>query len=369
MLECIDNLSFNSSINKDDEIFNLFKTKSPNINSIILSKIECHTKLFDFFNKHSNLDINAVSKSINNINNLFLNILIPNSINDNEDFEYYINVLSTIILTFHYILKIKAIIFKKVKEIQQGLIESILNSKFEEPLKDKFIEYNSLCYSALKDPFQEETTFSTFLVNKPKVMNHFNSNGQKYFNKEEPTPKFFVFDKEPKIQFNKNKKIKENNKENNYNIIKNKNEKNKKNVHRGSNKSSCSLVSMSSILVNNKNPETELQNKNINKMNIKKMKHYTTCEKKKLKSNLGNISERQTSSDKLLETEYFKSSLASKKSSKTVIVNNNGNKDLFVELLKFTNKIYKDKYINENQKKQLKQLIINYMVEKHSNKK
>ncbi len=126
---------------------------------------------------------------------------------------------------------------------------------------------------------------------------------------------------------------------------------------------------MSSILVNNKNPETELQNKNINKMNIKKMKHYTTCEKKKLKSNLGNISERQTSSDKLLETEYFKSSLASKKSSKTVIVNNNGNKDLFVELLKFTNKIYKDKYINENQKKQLKQLIINYMVEKHSNKK
>ncbi len=207
MLECIDNLSFNSSINKDDEIFNLFKTKSPNINSIILSKIECHTKLFDFFNKHSNLDINAVSKSINNINNLFLNILIPNSINDNEDFEYYINVLSTIILTFHYILKIKAIIFKKVKEIQQGLIESILNSKFEEALKDKFIEYNSLCYSALKDPFQEETTFSTFLVNKPKVMNHFNSNGQKYFNKEEPTPKFFVFDKEPKIQFNKNKKI------------------------------------------------------------------------------------------------------------------------------------------------------------------
>ena len=104
-------------------------------------------------------------------------------------------------------------------------------------------------------------------------------------------------------------------------------------------------------------------------MNIKKMKHYTTCEKKKDKSNLGNISERQTSSDKFLETEYFKSSLARKKSSKTVIVNNNGNKDLFVELLKFTNKIYKDKYINENQKKHLKQLIINYMVEKHSNKK
>ena len=47
---------------------------------------------------------------------------------------------------------------------------------------------------------------------------------------------------------------------------------------------------------------------------------------------------------------------------------NNGNKELFVELLKFANEIYKENYINEKQKKNLKQLIINYIAEKHQKK-
>ena len=69
-----------------------------------------------------------------------------------------------------------------------------------------------------------------------------------------------------------------------------------------------------------------------------------------------------------------------RKTSKTVIVKsinhnnnannntNNGNKELFVELLKFANEIYKENYINEKQKKNLKQLIINYIAEKHQKK-
>ena len=48
---------------------------------------------------------------------------------------------------------------------------------------------------------------------------------------------------------------------------------------------------------------------------------------------------------------------------------NFGNKDIYAEFFKFANELYKDNYINENQKIGLKQLIIKYITFKHLDKK
>ena len=373
-MQCIDNLNFNGSINIE-EIFNLFKTKSSSINYILLSKIDCHTKLLDFFNKHTSLDIKSISKSIDNINSQFLNIIVPKSIKENENLESYISILSTIILIIHFSLKIKTIICKKVKEIQQGLIESILNNKFEDAYKDKIIEYNSLSNAALNSPLHGETTFSTFLINKPKISNHFNSTCPRQFSKEDPTPKFCVMDKEPKKKkYHRSSKIIETKRENEDNDI-----SNEKNIStKKSHKSSKSLISMSSILVMNNCAENNAQKNQENpKRKSKRIKHNTISEKKNYKHKLGDVMVKKP----ILSDKFLENNITRRKTSKTVIVksinnnnnnnnanNNNGNKEIFVEFLKFANEIYKENHINEKQKKSLKQLIINYIAEKNQRK-
>jgi hypothetical protein len=281
----------------------------------------------DFFNKYTSLDIRSISKSIENIHNLFLKIIIPKSIKENENLESYISILSTIILTIHYSLKIKTIVCKKVKEIQQGLIESILNNKFEDAYKDKIIEFNSLSNAALNGPLHGETTFSTFLINKPKIFNHFNSACPRQFSKEDPTPKFCVMDKEPKkAKYHKSSKIIETKRENEDNDNSKEENISSKKTH----KSSHSLISMSSILVmNNCAENTAQKNKENPKRKNKRIKHNTISEKRNCKHNLGDMIVKQPIlSDKLLEN-----NITRRKTSKTVIVksihnnnnNNNGN--------------------------------------------
>ena len=400
MLEYINNLNFECQINKD-ELLDLFKTKSSDVNSIILSKIDNFGKISDFFSQYTNLDVNSITKCIDNINVQYDNILMPNSNSSGIDLEYYLSSLSTIIITIHYSLKLKEIICKKFKYIQQHILEELLNKKIKDEYKDKIIDYNSLSITALNAPLKSEISFSSFLNNKPKVFNRFNSTGQKFFNnkKEDPTPKFFNLDNnDVRNSFNKNFKKKENNKE-----LKTK--RNSKNT----NSSSCSLISMSSILVTNKNQEKTmptLNEKNDNKINLKldsinvkinsnhKNHHdsISSTEKKEKKGNnifkLNNFSEKSidTSIWNLNESERNErrknnslfggnnnqTEVMRKKSSNSVIdkeINNSSNKELFVELLKFANEIYKDKYIDEKQKKILKQLIIVYMASKNTNKK
>ena len=273
----------------------------------------------------------------------------------------------------HYSLKIKTIMHKKLKEIQQRLIESILNNKFEDSYKDKIIEFNSMSSSVINGPFHSETNFSTFLINKPKIYNHYNSKLLRQFSKEDPTPTFCALEKKEtkKSKFHNSSKIVETKREN----IDDDNKSPKR-----SNKSSCSLISMSSILVNNcAENNTQKKNENEQRSN-KRIKHNTISEKKNNIHKMGSIATKKPLlSEKFLEDNC----ITRRKTSKTVKVKsinhnstnniannntNNGNKELFVELLKFANEIYKENYINEKQKKNLKQLIINYIAEKHQKK-
>ena len=399
MLESIKNIDLEGTIKKE-EIFNLYKTKSSNINSLIMSKINSHTTNSDFFAKYTDFDINYILKSIDNINNRFSNIFIPNLKFSNDELEQYINILSTIILTIHYILKIKSIFCQKLKEFQQNLIKGMITENLEEAYKEKIIEYNTLSNSALKslNKNQKQTCFSNFIGNKPKIYNHFDPNSQRYFSKD-PTPKFNIFEKEPKSPINNNFT--------NYNINNSNNEdgkefeekyeKEKKESSNGKHKISNSTLSMSSILVTNsqelEKPMKKIKNR---KPNLRKNSHFTP-EKKNLKLKKENPVERKIVSDKILlknqlidqkeeknilyiingdkGNKYIdadEENIMQKVSCKTVInkeINNIRNKELFVELLKFANDLFKENFIDEKQKKYLKQLIINYMASKHNNKK
>lgn len=393
MLDYINNLNFEDSINTD-EMFNLYKTKSSNINSLILSKFDCHSKLFDFFSKYTELDINSISKSIENINNQLSITLIPNSKFANDTLEQYINVLSTIILTIHYTNKIILIFSKKLKEFQQDLIKGMINNNLSDDYIDKIIEYNYLSNSTLKPISQNEICFSNFVGNKPKVFNHFGPNTQKYFNLEDPTPKFSAYQNEQKSPKKRNNNII---KENNKGYEKKKDEIKKQPSNRA-NKSPSSLISMSSILVNNKKQEERnsfKKRRSIKNQNIKKINQLTP-EKKNMKIKREVLTKGRKffsdkilknhkdihSKDKKLKTLYNENKdnknngseegEIQKNSCKVLYgkeINNSGNKELFVEFLKFTNDLYKEKYIDENQKKILKQLIIIYIASKHEKKK
>ena len=399
MLESIKNINLEGTIKKD-EIFNLYKTKSSNINSLIMSKIDSHTTNLDFFAEYTDFDINYILKSIDNINNRFSNIFIPNLKFSKDELEQYINVLSTIILTIHYILKIKSIFCQKLKEFQQNLIKGMITENLEEAYKEKIIEYNTLSNSALKslNKNQNQTCFSNFIGNKPKIFNHFDPNSQRYFSKD-PTPKFNIFEKEPKSPFNKNIT--------NYNTNNNNNEdskefdekfeKEKKKYSNHKPKNSNSSLSMSSILViNNEELEKPMKKTKNRKQNARKSSHFTP-EKKNFKLKKEKPIERKIVSDKILlknqlidqneEKNIFylingnkgnkyidsdEENIIQKDSCKTVLnkeINNIRNKELFVELLKFANDLFKEKLIDESQKKFLKQLIINYMASKHNNNK
>ena len=388
MLESIKNINFEGTINKD-EIFNLYKTKSSNINSSIMTKIDSHTSILDFFSEYTDFDINYILKSIDNISHRFSNISIPNLKFSNDDLEQYINILSTIILTIYYILKIKSIFCKKLKEFQQTLIKGMITQNLEEAYKEKIIEYNTLSNSALKALNQNQICFSNFVGNKPKIFNHFNSNDHRYFSKDQ-TPKFNIFEKEPKSPFNKNNT--------NTNINSN-NEDNKEFDEKDEKKKfSNSSLSMSSILVmNSQELKKPVKNSRSKKQNLRKNSHFTP-EKKNLKLKRENPIERKIVSDKILSKNQIieqkeeknilclmngykenrfidndeENNIIQKDSCKSVLnkeINNIKNKELFVELLKFSNDLFKEKLIDESQKKFLKQLIINYMASKHHNNK
>lgn len=361
MIECIKNLNIEGPMNKEN-LFDILKTKSTHINSIILSKIEIFSKFSDFFTQFANVDINSISKSIDYLDNIFSNLSFPNS-NDEKDIDHYLKILSKYIIIIYYNLKIKNILETKLKDFHQHFLEELMNNKLKDEYKDKIIEFNSLSYSIFNTSFlHTENSFSTFL-NRTKN----NKNDKKYFNnkKEDPTPKFCVLDIEQKSQFNKNKKIE--------------NKCNK--VVKKANKSSCSLLSMSSILVNNKDQEQTIKNfyysdktkikKYGNEKNkVKKQYSYNKFSRKEnnLVNKILNIKEISNYN----KNQFINNKVNRKPSLNTVSdMNNIGNKELFIEFLKFTNGIYKDKYIDENQKKLLKQLIIIYMESKnsHSNKK
>ena len=229
--------------------------------------------------------------------------------------------------------------------------------------------------AALNGPLHGETTFSTFLINKPKIFNHFNSACPRQFSKEDPTPKFCVMDKEPKkTNYHKSCKIIETKRENEDND----NSKEENISLKKSHKSSHSSISMSFILVmNNCVENTTQKNKENPKRKSKRIKHNTISEKRNYKHNLGDMMVKQP----ILSDKFLENNITRRKTSKTVIVksininnnnnngNNNGNRELFVEFLKFANeKIYKENHIYEKQKKNLKQLIINYIAEKHQRK-
>ncbi len=356
MIECIKNLNLEGPMNKKD-LFNLFKTKSTHINSMISSKIEIFSKISDFFIQLTNIDIYSISKSIDYLKKIFLNLSFPNS-NDEKDIDHYLKILSIYIITIHYNLKIKNILENKIKDFQQHFLEEIMNNKLKDEYKDKIIEFNSLSYSIFSTSLPIENSFSSFLYKT-----NINKDNYKYVHKKEDhTPKFCTLDIESKSQFNKNK---ENEKKDNK--IENKTKMN--------NKSSYSLVSMSSILVNNKNQDQT--KKNLHYSDKTKIKKYGNEEKNNNKistkdnifdNKILHIKEKQN----INKNNFIKEKLNRKQSLNTVCdLNNIGNKELFIEFLKFANGIYKDKYIDENQKKLLKQLIIIYMESKnsHSNQK
>ena len=155
---------------------------------------------------------------------------------------------------------------------------------------------------------------------------------------------------------------------------------------------------MSSILViNNEELEKPMKKTKNRKQNSRKSSHFTP-EKKNFKLKKEKSIERKIVSDKILSknqllvdqneeknilylingnkgNKYIDSdeeNIIQKDSCKTVLnkeINNIRNKELFVELLKFANDLFKEKLIDESQKKFLKQLIINYMASKHNNNK
>ena len=138
---------------------------------------------------------------------------------------------------------------------------------------------------------------------------------------------------------------------------------------------------MSSIIVINNNQE---QKKPLKKYPSKKKNIRRISVDKKSPKKIGeNILERKFFSDETIETEkekYIDNLFNENKDNKNgyysneedIIrnngketfnkdINNLGNKELFIQLLKFANDLYQKKYIDESQKKILKQLIIMYI--------
>ena len=371
MLEYIININFEDKINKD-LILNLYKTKSSDINSIISSKIDNYDKISDFLAVYTDLDLNSISKSINNINEKFSNIIFPNTKLANDNLEQYINILSNFILTIHYMLKLKIMFHRKLQNYQQILLKNIINNNLDDALKDKIIELNSLSNSVLNQINLKEISFLNINDNKQRISNNCNTNGQLYFDLEDPTPKFFEFKKGSKEAFIKTKLSKEN-------INKEIEEAKEFNNFKSTNKSSHSLISMSSILFINNNQKQKIPlkksvSKNCRNQNAKKVPKKNHKIRKEI------YEKKKIYSDKTLDNQQYKifdtlEGLREKyiHIDENNIQNNdrklnikkmatiNGNKELFIELLKFTNDLYQKKHIDENQKKILKQLIIKYI--------
>jgi len=352
MLENLESLDLFEE-NGIDNLYNLFKTSSSNVNLELLSKFQEFSTSSDFFKHYMNKDIHSFFSLFQKLEENYSTICNnDNYINFNSCTDKYISILSNLIILLHLILKNRKIIKSTITNLKHNLIkynsEYIIDCDFYNKM-NKYI--NSLLnLSLINDPDKINNTStrkdnlstanitntSVNSIFKDKIIGNEENNFYDMTNEDMRTP-FFVSKSESLIN---NIEILNNN-NNNINLI------------------ICRKKDSIGSILNLPCTDFSLEKSNLNKQDSK-TNNFSKINNsnEKIKHNSNNDLLNNIKLINKLKGEKIKK--VRKKTNKEKDKKNNkiNNLKRYEILLKNVNELYKNHTINSIKKKKIKQLII-----------
>ena len=352
MLENLESLDLFEE-NGIDNLYNLFKTSSSNVNLELLSKFQEFSTSSDFFKHYMNKDIHSFFSLFQKLEENYSTICNnDNYINFNSCTDKYISILSNLIILLHLILKNRKIIKSTITNLKHNLIkynsEYIIDCDFYNKM-NKYI--NSLLnLSLINDPDKINNTStrkdnlstanitntSVNSIFKDKIIGNEENNFYDMTNEDMRTP-FFVSKSESLIN---NIEILNNN-NNNINLI------------------ICRKKDSIGSILNLPCTDFSLEKSNLNKQDSK-TNNFSKINNsnEKIKHNSNNDLLNNIKLINKLKGEKIKK--VRKKTNKEKDKKNNkiNNLKRYEILLKNVNELYKNHNINSIKKKKIKQLII-----------
>ena len=392
MLEYINNLDFEDYVNKD-KLFDIFKTNSKIINSNLSKKMEKHEKISNFFIEYTKLDINSISKTLNNLEVKLSKIINHNDKINIKEIDNYISGLSKMILLCIFLIKVKKIVSKTLIDAHQYLSNNFLSNESNDIFSQKYYQFDEI-FNSFFNNFNYQTknnknldySFQSNQKSNERIsfgeMMKKNISFEQTAQNGDSTPKFIKSEKNNYDESNKKDEHKNNSKNNNeIDVISFDDSKYEKRASDSSAFTLQKLLPVSpNIHENNKNKtnnekkspkkqdinEKKILNKNkannlIDKGNkiTKRKSIYSTSSKNPVYFNYFNEKNNNFQSDKNLKKLYNGNSHESIKEEYMKKLNKyQGSKEVFVELFVLANELYKNNEITDEEKIILKQLII-----------
>ena len=352
MLENLESLDLFEE-NGIDNLYNLFKTSSSNVNLELLSKFQEFSTSSDFFKHYMNKDIHSFFSLFQKLEENYSTICNnDNYINFNSCTDKYISILSNLIILLHLILKNRKIIKSTITNLKHNLIKYNSEYIIDCDFYNKMNEYiNSLLnLSLINDPDKINNTStrkdnlstanitntSVNSIFKDKIIGNEENNFYDMTNEDMRTP-FFVSKSESLIN---NIEILNNN-NNNINLI------------------ICRKKDSIGSILNLPCTDFSLEKSNLNKQDSK-TNNFSKINNsnEKIKHNSNNDLLNNIKLINKLKGEKIKK--VRKKTNKEKDKKNNkiNNLKRYEILLKNVNELYKNHNINSIKKKKIKQLII-----------
>ena len=352
MLENLESLDLFEE-NGIDNLYNLFKTSSSNVNLELLSKFQEFSTSSDFFKHYMNKDIHSFFSLFQKLEENYSTICNnDNYINFNSCTDKYISILSNLIILLHLILKNRKIIKSTITNLKHNLIKYNSEYIIDCDFYNKMNEYiNSLLnLSLINDPDKINNTStrkdnlstanitntSVNSIFKDKIIGNEENNFYDMTNEDMRTP-FFVSKSESLIN---NIEILNNN-NNNINLI------------------ICRKKDSIGSILNLPCTDFSLEKSNLNKQDSK-TNNFSKINNsnEKIKHNSNNDLFNNIKLINKLKGEKIKK--VRKKTNKEKDKKNNkiNNLKRYEILLKNVNELYKNHNINSIKKKKIKQLII-----------
>ena len=352
MLENLESLDIFEE-NGIDNLYNLFKTSSSNVNLELLSKFQEFSTSSDFFKHYMNKDIHSFFSLFQKLEENYSTICNnDNYINFNSCTDKYISILSNLIILLHLILKNRKIIKSTITNLKHNLIKYNSEYIIDCDFYNKMNEYiNSLLnLSLINDPDKINNTStrkdnlstanitntSVNSIFKDKIIGNEENNFYDMTNEDMRTP-FFVSKSESLIN---NIEILNNN-NNNINLI------------------ICRKKDSIGSILNLPCTDFSLEKSNLNKQDSK-TNNFSKINNsnEKIKHNSNNDLLNNIKLINKLKGEKIKK--VRKKTNKEKDKKNNkiNNLKRYEILLKNVNELYKNHNINSIKKKKIKQLII-----------
>ena len=320
---------------KNNEIYNIFKTDSSELNLLFLSSLQKFHTTQEFMNYYTQQDCENVFNMYNTLSSISSEICKENDkINFRKDIDKYLSDLSKIIFLFSLIQKNNELLSNLLKNtrkfIKRFYIENEIKSAIKDRINNCINDLMSCSQIASQRNYSRRSTKENTISNPNLFLGNslkksYNTNEEEYLLFQSHTPKFEEEEDEI-IEVNEEQSF------NNTNI---------ENKENNSKKDSLKTIGSSFSLRHMK--FTYQSDEEDNARNIKKNKTV------------------KLGTDFITPHRFFKKKSNSYNNKEDIINENNNKKDnseYIVDFLNSINNLYKAGKINSNQKLAIKQLII-----------